>query len=117
MNFLVDANLPPRLCEWLRRHNQQATHLYDLQSLRLGDKAVWKLAATRQEVIVSKDMDFHERALILGKPPQVLLIALGNCSNDDLITALDASWARIESELAGGARLVTLRPARLEILA
>jgi predicted nuclease of predicted toxin-antitoxin system len=62
-------------------------------------------------------MDFHERALLLGKPPQVLLITMGNCSNDDLISALDLSWTSIEAELTAGARLVTLRPGRLEVLA
>ena len=117
MNFLVDANLPPRLCDWLRQHNHHATHLHDLQSLRMPDKAVWKLAASRQEIIVSKDMDFREHALIFGKPPQVLLIALGNCSNEELMVILDASWPRIESELSSGMRAVTLRHGRLEVLA
>jgi len=116
VNFLVDANLPPRLCIWLRQRGHAASHLVDLQSLRLADKLVWTLAASRQEIIISKDMDFYECALLLGKPPQVLLIAVGNCSNDDLITALGASWANIEAELTGGARLVTLRPGRLEVL-
>ena len=117
MNFLVDANLPPRLCIWLRQHGHEASHLVDLQSLRLADKLVWSLAASRQEIIVSKDMDFYERALLLGKPPQVLLIAVGNCSNDDLIATLDLSWTNIEAELRAGARIVTLRPGRLEVLA
>lgn len=117
MNFLVDANLPPRLCVWLRQRGHGASHLIDLQSLRLADKLMWKVAASRQEIIVSKDMDFYERALLLGKPPQVLLIALGNCSNDDLIAALDSSWKNIDAELTAGARLVTLRPGRLEVLA
>lgn len=117
MNFLVDANLPPRLCVWLRQRGHAASHLVDLQSLRLTDKLVWKLAASRQEIIVSKDMDFYERALIFGKPPQVLLIALGNCSSDHLMAALDLSWITIEVELTAGARLVTLRPGRLEVLA
>ena len=117
MNFLVDANLPPRLCVWLRQRGHTGTHLDELQSLRLADKLVWNLATTRQEIIVSKDTDFYERSLLLGKPPQVLLIALGNCSNDDLIAALDLSWTSIEAELTGGARLITLRPGRLEVLA
>ena len=78
---------------------------------------MWTLAASRQEIIVSKDMDFYERALLLGKPPQVLLIALGNRSDDDLFSALDLSWTNIEAELTAGDRLVTLRPGRLEVLA
>lgn len=116
MNFLVDANLPPRLCAWLRHRGHQATHLDELQSLRLPDKQVWKLAAARTQIIISKDMDFYERALLLGKPPQVLILALGNCGNDDLIAALESSWTAITSELSSGARLVLVHPNRLEIL-
>lgn len=82
----------------------------------MPDKLVWKQAVTRQEIIISKDTDFYERSLLLGKPPQVFLIALGNCSNSDLIVTLDSSWRRIEAELASGARLVVLHPGRLEIL-
>ena len=115
MNFLVDANLPPRLCAWLRDHHQQATHLLDLHSLRLTDKQIWALAITRNEVIITKDTDFYERSLLLGKPPQIVLIALGNCSNDNLIGHLELSWKNVEAELTAGARLIMIQPSRLEI--
>lgn len=117
MNFLVDANLPPRLCVWLRSHGHEATHLADLQALRAADKQVWKQAVAGKQIIISKDMDFYERSLLLGQPPQVLLIALGNCSNDDLLAALDSAWTKIEPELTVGVRLVTVRPSRLEVIA
>ena len=117
MNFLVDANLPPRLCEWLRQHGHQGMHLFDLDSIKLPDKQVWTLAATRQETIITKDSDFYERSLLLGKPPQVVLLALGNCSNDGLLSHLDLSWGNIQSELTAGARLIVVRSTRLEIFA
>jgi len=103
VKFLVDINLPPRLCLWLREHGHEANHLCDLNALTMADKRVWQFAATRQEIIVSKDVDFYERALVLGKPPQVLHISVGNCSNDDLLGTLAASWSAIESELSAGA--------------
>lgn len=115
MNFLVDANLPPRLCDWIKNRRHLATHLVEVQSLRIPDKEIWKFAGRRGEIIVSKDTDFYERALIYGKPPQVLLIALGNCTNDDLFSTLESSWKTIENELTAGARLVVLRQDRLEI--
>ena len=33
----------------------------------------------RRFVIVSKDVDFQQRALLLGHPPKVIWIRLGNC--------------------------------------
>ena len=110
MNFLVDANLPPRLGQWLRDRNQPATHLLDLHSLRISDKQLWALAITRSEVIITKDTDFYERSLLLGQPPKVVLIALGNCNNDELLHQLDQSWKNIETELADGARLIMIQP-------
>jgi predicted nuclease of predicted toxin-antitoxin system len=114
---LVDASLPPRLGVWLQQHAHQATHLFDLDALRVGDSRVWALALTRQEIIVTKDTDFLERALLRGQPPQVILIALGNCTNDALLQCLASSWTNIEAELTGGARLIVVRPDRLEIFA
>jgi predicted nuclease of predicted toxin-antitoxin system len=115
VKFLVDVNLPPRLCQWLGSHGHPATHLAELLALQMPDTEVWKRAATYGEVLVSKDGDFYERALIQGPPPQVLLVAVGNCGNDDLFKMLEVSWQRIELELEAGARLLVLRRNRLEI--
>ncbi|NQU10386.1 DUF5615 family PIN-like protein [bacterium] len=115
MNFLVDVNLPPHLSAWLSGRNHQATHLSDLDSLRAADARVWTLAVDRGAVIVSKDTDFYELSMVQGRPPQVLLIALGNCSNDDLMRALAHAWTEIDAALSRSARLVVLRPGRLEV--
>jgi len=115
VNFLVDANLPPRLCKWLHQRGHQAIHLLELNSIKLPDRQVWALASTRQDIIITKDGDFYERSLLLGKPPQVLLIPLGNCSNDDLLRHLNSYWKNIETELAAASRLIVIRPTHLEV--
>jgi len=117
VNFLLDANLPPRLCLWLQERDQKATHLLDLRSLRAPDKQVWELAITHQAVIITKDTDFYERSLLLGQPPQVVLVSLGNCSNNSLVQYLELSWRSVEAELSAGARLIVVHPTRLEIFA
>jgi predicted nuclease of predicted toxin-antitoxin system len=43
------------------------------------DPAVWAYAAAHGSVIVSKDSDFQHRALLLGHPPKVVWVRLGNC--------------------------------------
>ncbi len=38
MRFLVDAQLPPRLAEWLRSKGQEADHITELVSDRTSDR-------------------------------------------------------------------------------
>lgn len=41
---------------------------------------MWDYARSNGFVIVSKDSDFHQRSLVLGYPPKVIWVKLGNCS-------------------------------------
>jgi predicted nuclease of predicted toxin-antitoxin system len=72
VNFLVDANLPPRLCDWLKLHGQEAEHLFHLNLLAATDTQIWELGRAAGLVIISKDVDFYDRALLFGAPPQVV---------------------------------------------
>jgi predicted nuclease of predicted toxin-antitoxin system len=68
-------------------------HVADLPSgLKLTDSVLWKYAADKDLVVVSKDRDFFERSLVYGMPPQVVFIQVGNCSNDQLIKILGRFW-------------------------
>jgi predicted nuclease of predicted toxin-antitoxin system len=80
VKFLVDANLPPRLCDWLKSHRHEAEHLFDLNLLTATDTEIWQHGKGGNLVIFTKDVDFYERALIFGAPPQVVHVAVGNCS-------------------------------------
>lgn len=39
-------------------------------------------------VILSKDEDFHQRALVSGPPPKVIWVRLGNCTTSDIEQAI-----------------------------
>jgi len=60
------------------------------------------LIATDTSVIFTKDVDLYDRALILGAPPQVVHIAVGNGSNDRLFDLLTSEWDTIERSLESG---------------
>jgi predicted nuclease of predicted toxin-antitoxin system len=47
---------------------------------RASDTEVWQYAAQHDFTIVSKDADFHQRSLLLGSPPKVVWLRIGNCS-------------------------------------
>lgn len=60
-------------------------------------------------VIVSKDQDFREMAILKGTPPQVIWVRLGNCRRTDLIAAFDRSWKSLHDTLALGVPVAELR--------
>jgi predicted nuclease of predicted toxin-antitoxin system len=62
VKFLVDANLPPRLCDWLKSHRHEAEHLFDLNLLTATDTQIWQHGKGANLVIFTKDVDFYERA-------------------------------------------------------
>jgi predicted nuclease of predicted toxin-antitoxin system len=113
----VDGNLPPRLCSWLASRGHEAEHLFDRNLLRATDSEIWDVAKSENRVIFSKDVDFYDRALLFGSPPQVVHIAVGNCSNDRLFEILDANWRGVEAALTAGARLISISQERIEVFA
>lgn len=67
--------------------------------------------------MLTKDRDFLDIAAVRGSPPVVLLVALGNSSTTDLITALDSAWVQIESEIGRvDTSVVTIERGRLTVL-
>ena len=117
MKFLVDANLPPRLCVWLRSHRHEADHVFDRNLLTATDTQIWQRCSVENLVIFSKDVDFYDRALLFGAPPQVVHVAVGNCSNTQLFEALAHQWDEIERALVSGSRLISITLEKIEVFA
>ena len=68
MKFVVDVNLPPRLARWLKSQGDEAEHLADLDLLTATDTEIWDRGRNQEAIIVSKDNDFYDRALLFGGP-------------------------------------------------
>src|SRR5712692_2820413 len=80
MKLLFDQNLSHRLVGQLAVEFPGSQHVRDAGLAAAPDPAVWAYAAAQGLVIVSKDTDFQQRALLLGHPPKVVWVRLGNCS-------------------------------------
>lgn len=113
MKFLVDAQLPRRLCKWLRDAGHDVVHTLDLP---LGnatpDSVVLSIAASEQRIVITKDDDFVQSHLIAGRPEKLLLVATGNIGNTELEILLRNNLARIEDALQG-ARFVEINRFKL----
>jgi predicted nuclease of predicted toxin-antitoxin system len=80
----------------LRSQRHEAEHLFDRNLLTATDTQIWERSRLESLVIFSKDTDFYDRALLYGAPPQVVHVAVGNCSNARLFSVLASEWDEIE---------------------
>jgi predicted nuclease of predicted toxin-antitoxin system len=105
LHFLVDAQLPPALCLWLKRRGHDAEHVRDLDSGKQSDAAIAAYATAKGAVVITKDADFTH--LVSAAPDcRVVWLRFGNATSRDLIATLEPVFAEIEQSLAGGQRLV-----------
>ena len=107
MRFLVDAQLPPGLCGWLRERGHEAVHVFEIELVAASDEAIAARAEADGAVLVSKDEDFV--TLRLPERFAFLWLRCGNATNRALATWLEARWERIETLLEEGEAFVEVR--------
>jgi predicted nuclease of predicted toxin-antitoxin system len=101
MNFLVDAQLPRRMADWLAAAGCDAIHTQDLPDAnRTADERINDVALSQQRVVITKDADFVDSHLLHGRPPKLLLISTGNISNRELEALMAPLVPDIVYELA-----------------
>lgn len=108
MKFLVDQQLPKKLAAWIRAQDCDAVHIKEIGMLHAEDRDIWREAAARGAIIVTKDEDFS--VIVRTRPgPQVVWVRVGNCGNDALLIRMAAVWPSVILELQAGARLIEIR--------
>ncbi len=108
MRFLVDAQLPPALAEWLRKKGHEATHVREVGLRDADDRSIWAHAVAEAAIMVTKDEDFATLAA-MGSEARVLWVRTGNLVNRLLLARFEKSWLEVEDYLAAGSTLVELR--------
>lgn len=110
MRFLVDAQLPPALAQWLRAKGATAEHVAEIGLLEASDREILDAAVERGAVIITKDRDFialaMAREILRVSPVVVVWIRIGNVGNASLTARLEAVWEHVSDDLEGGARVV-----------
>lgn len=109
MRFLVDAQLPPALAEWLRMQLHEAWAVRELGLRDAADTLIWDRARADGAIIVTKDEDFADLASRDPTGPAILWVRSGNLLKAPLLARFAAVWPETERQLATGARLVELR--------
>ena len=81
MKLLLDQNLSRRLLAELDMFFPGSTQAALCGLDKASDSVLWDFARENDFTVVTKDSDFLELALIRGFPPKVVLLNLGNVSN------------------------------------
>ena len=100
MNFVVDAQLPPSLCEIFTRGSHDAIHTLQLpMQNKTPDRLVNDLSFIEQRVVVTKDSDFFYSHLLQGRPWKLLLVRTGNARAKELKDLFERNLSEIVSAL------------------
>jgi predicted nuclease of predicted toxin-antitoxin system len=78
VTLLFDQNLSRRLVGRLASEYPGCEHVVLAGLSNADDRAIWAYAATNGLAIVSKDSDFSDLSAILGSPPKVVWLRVGN---------------------------------------
>jgi len=109
VRFIIDAQLPPSLADWLAAKGHDADHVATTLSLAAPDQAIWLVAAQQDRIIITKDRDFAIWASERRSGPQVVWLRLGNATTLSLFAWLGPRWPEIEARLAEGVHLIEVR--------
>ncbi len=92
MKFIVDAQLPQVLAEFLRYRGFDAIHTLDLAAKnRTGDDVIRQITVEEGRILVTKDSDFETSFQVHRVPPKLLLVRTGNIPNPDLLKLFAAN--------------------------
>jgi predicted nuclease of predicted toxin-antitoxin system len=77
-----DQNLSFRLCRLVSDLFPESMQVASLGLAKADDRRIWEYARSHDFAIVSLDADFAEMASVLGPPPKVIWLRIGNQPTD-----------------------------------
>lgn len=97
---MFDENLSCRLAPALQAHfpGRLPVALLGLEQAR--DLEVWPFAKEQGYALGSKDDDLRDLQAVRGFPPKVVPLALGNCTNQEVVRVLSDAAEEIRQALA-----------------
>ena len=97
MKLLFDQNLSPRLVYRLTDLFPDSNHVVALGLDSSDDIEVWRYARDNGFLLVTKDADFSDFSTLLGFPPKVIWIRLGNCTTSQIENLLRSHYDAIQT--------------------
>lgn len=111
MKLLIDENLPKSLVRILEPHFPDCIHVKQLQLTEKEDADLWLYAKQHGFSIISKDKDFQQMSVLLGAPPKVIWLHMGNNPASRVVELLGREMTAIKHFLGHPSRaLLILEP-------
>ena len=98
MKLLLDENLSDRIISRVADLFPGSTHIKAVGLIEADDFVVWEWAKQHEFTIVSKDTDFHQRAIVFGHPPKFIWLRVGNCQTSLITNLLRSRYKRVDRE-------------------
>jgi predicted nuclease of predicted toxin-antitoxin system len=109
--FLIDVNLPRKFRVW---HSENFIHQFELDPFA-SDADIWEYAKKHDLTIVTKDSDFSGRILLLGAPPKIIHLRIGNMPMKAFHDFVSEHWVEMV-DLSEGHSLVVVHADRMECI-
>ena len=97
MKLLFDQNLSRRILPKINEFFADSTHVVHLDMDRENDIVIWDYAKKHDYIIITKDKDFLQRSVLMGHPPKVIHIALGNCGVETIAALILTKVSQIKA--------------------
>ena len=85
MKLLLDENLSRRLVPALQEKYPGTSQVAIAGLQQASDAEIWEFARLHGFTLVTKDEDFTGLQDLHGFPPKLIVLRLGNCSNQQVI--------------------------------
>ncbi len=100
MKFLIDAQLPKKLSNYLSEKGYDSIHSLDLPNQnKTSDTDINLYSIENKRIVISKDSDFYNSYLQNVEPYKLIYLTLGNISTKDLIELFEKNHTRIFEEI------------------
>ena len=96
MRFLVDAQLPKSLSDFITQKGYDSIHTLELAAKnRTTDYEINKIASDQNRIVITKDNDFLESFILKSEPSKLILITTGNIPNNQLLDLFNKNFTII----------------------
>ena len=106
MRFLVDANLSPRVAEWLRENGQDALRVLEAELDQASDRQILEEAESGRRILLTCDLDFGEILARSSGRVSVLILRLPSAATANVIRRLEMALTQAAAALEDGAVVV-----------
>jgi len=95
MKLLFDQNISYRVAKGIQPIFPLAKQVREVGLENLTDRSLWDFAKKEGYTIVTFDSDFYDLNLVLGCPPKIIWLRIGNTSTENIIRVFQDNAALI----------------------